>query len=584
MLIAISNFHGVVQAVDSALLPYNYAQTAENCDLRTGRLRPLSGLLTSQTWAAGTVGDIRSIYKEESVNKWLYWTAKTKVVKVQISDGNNRIAYTGDGYPKQTDNTLFPSTGNPDATDDYRRLGVKPPTIALTIHAAHGTGDSIVKYSVSYQYTLVCKWDDGTEEESKPVAATAVVDVEGGEYLSLSGFVKPTLTASGNNVTHFRVYRLVSGYTGASYQLVKMRPASSGATAVHDLPVADVPSDTTQVYDCDATPDDLNADLGGACKTGSWDYPPDNLSQIGQYQNGILAGLSGKNFCVSEPFIHYAWPSGSRIPVSYTPVAWGVYQNTAIIATTAFPCIVLGSDADTLSQSTLPYNQGCLSARGFVITDIGAMYPSPDGLVLVNENGVSVITKNVLTKKQWEDFPPTGFDHGDLVGFYYDNVYIGFWEGSTKGFVYNFAENTYYTTFTVTDVLYSGCIDPTDDTLYFLSKISTNYFSKAWEKGIALTGTFKSKKHIVPNISFSCARVIGNQSAAVSSTVKIYGDGAQIEKNEVAWTKTVQNTNIFKLPLDTEHETYEVEISGKAETDIVLMATDPAEIIQGVKL
>ena len=585
MLISINNFKGVNQAIDPTLLPYNFAQIAENCDLRTGRLKALKDLLTTKTWTAAAVGAIRSLYKEESADKWLYWTeSDISIVKAQVPDGNNRLAYTGDGYPKQTDNTLFPSTGKPDATDDYRRLGVKPPTVTLTINGPYGSGDGVTKYSVSYYYTYVVKWADGTEEESKPVAATAVVDIEGGEYLALSGFVKPVLATSGNNVTHFRVYRLESSYTGAEYQLVKMRPGSSGAGAVYDLPVADVPNNTTLVYDCDATPDDLNSNLSDVCPSENWDYPPDNLAQIGQYQNGILAGFSGKTFCVSESFIHYAWPASNKVPLSYDPVAWGTYRGMAIIATTAFPTIVTGADSTTLMQETLPYSQKCLSARGFVMTDIGALYPSPDGLVLINEDGLKVLTKNVLTKKQWDDLPPAGFDHGDLVSFYYDNIYIGFWAGSTKGFIYNFLDEPYYTTFTLTDTIYHGCIDPTTDTLYLLTNITTNYYAKAWEAGATyLMGEFKSKKHIVPNMAFTCARVIGNQSANPAITLKIYGDGSQIEKGGAAWTKTVTNTNIFTLPLDTEFELYEIDITTKAEIDKVLLATSADEIIQAMK-
>jgi hypothetical protein len=311
-VIVIKNFKGMIPAVSSKLLPDNCAQTAKNCDLRTGKLKALKNLETTKTWAALGI-NLRSLYKEESADKWLYWTENDiNVVKAQLADGNNRLFYTGDGYPKQTDNTLMPATGIPNATDDYRRLGVTPPSITLTTNGPYGTGDGETKYSVSYYYTYVVKWADGTEEESKPVAATAVVDVEGGEYLAVSGFVKPTLVASGNDVTHFRVYRLESGNAGAEYQLAKMRPGATGATAVYDLPVANVPLNTTKVYDCNATPDDLNSDLGEVCTTEGWAAPPDDLAQIGQYQNGILGGFSGKEFCVSEPFVHYAWPTVNR--------------------------------------------------------------------------------------------------------------------------------------------------------------------------------------------------------------------------------------------------------------------------------
>ena len=578
MLIIIKNPKGQIPAIDAALLPANFAQIAKNCDLRTGRLKPLKDLETTKTWAALGI-NLRSLYKEESADdKWLYWTENDiNVVKAQLADGDNRLFYSGDGYPKQTNDTLMPATGIPNATDDYRRLGVTPPSVTLTINGPYGTGDGVTKHSVSYYYTYVVKWADGTEEESKPVAATAVIDVEGGEYLAVSGFVKPTLVASGNDVTHFRVYRLASGDAGAEYHLAKMRPGSTGAAAIYDIPVADVPLNTTLVYDCDATPDDLNSDLGEVCLTELWVAPPDDLAQLGQYQNGILAGFSGKQFCVSEPFIYYAWPTGNRINLNYTPVAWGTYRGMAIIATTAFPSVITGADSSTLMQETLKYNQSCLSARGFIITDIGALYPSPDGLTLVNENGVKVLTAKVLTKEQWNDLPPAGKTHADLVSFYYDNIYIGFWQGTGQGFIFNFKDDPYITTFEVADTIYHGCVDPTDDTLYLLTYANPDHYAKAWESSATyLTLTFESKKFIVPSMAFTFAKIIGDQSVSVSVTLKVYGDESEVLE------KTIYNSDIFRLGLNSEYRAYEFEVSGKAEIDKVMISTSPEEIIEAI--
>ena len=582
MAIVIKNFKGTVPTISPKLLPENFAQIAKNCDLKTGKLKSLKSPAMEIQFEESS--DLRSVYKEEGINKWLYWTeSDISIVKAQLADGDNRLFYTGDGYPKQTDDTLFPSTGMPDSTADYRRLGVTPPSTTLTINGPYGTGDGETKYSVSYYYTYVVKWADGTEEESKPVAATAVIDVEGGEYLALSGFVKPTLVDSGNDVTHFRVYRLNSGDAGSEYQLVKMRPGSTGATAIYDIPVADVPESTTLVYDCDSTPDDLNNNLGEVCLTEKWAAPPDDLAQIGQYQNGILAGFSGKQFCVSEPFIHYAWKTANRITLNYTPVAWGAYRGMAIVATTAFPSIITGADSSTLMQETLNYNQGCLSARGFVITDIGALYPSPDGMVLVNANGVKVLTAKILTKEQWKDMPPEGFTHADLVSFYYDNVYIGFWKGTKRGFLFNFAEDPYLVTFEIDKTIYHACIDPIDDSLYLLTYAPTNYSMDKWEgSATLLTNTFKSKIFTTSPTTFSFGKIIGNQGAGTPITFKLFGNGSQIQHDGVDWSKSVQNTDIFRLPAGRRYETHEIEISGQAEVDMIILANSGREIAKVV--
>jgi hypothetical protein len=308
----------------------------------------------------------------------------------------------------------------------------------------------------------------------------------------------------------------------------------------------------------------------------------------------------------------------------------------AIIATTAFPSVITGADPSTLMQETLPYSQGCLSARGFVITDIGALYPSPDGLVLVSGNGVKVLTAKVLTKEQWTALSPAGKTHADLVSFYYDNIYIGFWQGTGHGFVFNFKDDPYITTFEVTDTIYHGCIDPTDDTLYLLTYDSPDYFAKAWESAelpdnlnliatgesvtieagaqlfiadeyiiegtgvltinssgllavctaaeafaaLHLTNTLKSKIFTTPPTNFAFAKIIGDQSAGVPVTFKLFGNGSQVQHGGGNWSKSVQSIDMFRLPSGQRYESHEIEISGQAEVDSVILATSSGEIAQ----
>jgi hypothetical protein len=582
-LIVIKDFKGTSPAISPKLLPDNFAQTAKNCDLRTGKLKALKDLETTKTWAA--LGAIqKTLYKDETADRWLYWTdSDIKVVKGQLADGDNRLFYTGDGYPKQTDDTLFPGSGKPANTGHYRRLGVVAPTTKLSAIFNGSAGST--KYTVAYYYTYVCKWDDGTEEESEPNTASDVFDVPEDCYASMQGFVQPNLGATGNNVTHFRVYRLTSSVARAEFQLVKIRPASKWAAAVYDIPIADLPLVTTPAWDCNesispAVPDDLNDDgLGEVCPTEGWDAAPADLAQLGQYTNGMIAGFSGSEFCVSEPFVHYAWPEGNRIAINYELVAWGTYRGMAIIATTAFPSIITGADSSTLLQEVLPYNQGCLSARGFIITDVGAIYPSPDGLVLTNETGATVLTRKVLTKEQWGDLPPAGKTHADLVSFYYDNYYIGFWQGSAHGFIFNFKDNPYLITFETNSTMYHGSIDPTNDTLYLLTYAGTTNYAKAWEGAATyLSNTFKSKIFTTPPANYAFAKIIGNQSAGTPVTFKLFGDESQLQHGGGDWSKTVQNVDIFRLPAGQKYETHEIEVSGSAEIDYIILGTSGEEM------
>lgn len=570
---------GVAPAIAPEKLPDNYAQVAENCSFRRGIIAAIAGLSSVGTYLGSTAW--RTLYRYGS--NWLYWTdADINVVRGQLAAGNNRLFYTGDGYPKQTDTDLMPSSGMPDSTADYRRLGVTPPTGALTINIV-GSGSGVTEDSVSYYYTYVCKWSDGTEEESAPSTATAVTDIEEDEYVYLTGFVIPSLAASGNNITHVRVYRLNSGSNSAEYQHIKCRPGSAGATEAWDIAVTHVNDITDPVYDCNSTPDGLTASLGDTSQVEDWDAPPDDLTGIVQYMNHVLAGFSGKNVCLSEPLVHYAWPEEYYNPVDYDIVSIGVFNQSLIVTTGTIPYRMTGTDPASIYTQPLPYEQPCLSKRGTVSTNIGVIYPSPDGLFLINDDGGQLLTKKVLTKEAWTDLPPDGFDHGDLISFYYDSVYYGFWAGSDQGFMFNFTDDLYLITFNMGDLIYHGCKDPETDALYLLTAVGSTHYAKQWEAGSDLTYAFKSKRWETPPVCFSYAMVIGEQSVTDPITFKIYGDEAQVERAGVPWSKSVQNQDIFRLPSGEEYRTHEIEISGTKDCRAIMIATSAEEIEEVIK-
>lgn len=568
---------GMVPAIEARALPDNYAQNAVNCDLRDGTILALLGLdagtsLSTTAW--------RSLFKYG--NNWLYWTdADIKVIRGQVAAGNNRLFYTGDGYPKQTDTVLMASSGTPSDTSQYRRLGVTPPAAALTINFV-GTGTGTVEDTVSYYYTYVVKWSDGTEEESAPSPATAVTDIEEDEYVYLTGFVVPVLATSGNNVTHVRVYRLNSGSATAEYQLVKVRPATAAGTEAWDTAVASIPLITSPLYDCNATPDGLTTSLGDVSQVEDWDAPPDALAGITQYANGILAGFSGKNVCFSEPLVPSAWPSEHYSPVDYAVVAIGVHNQALIVLTGTFPYRMTGSDPSAIFTQKLEIEQPCLSERGTVSTDFGVIFPSPDGLYLISETGHELLTKDILTKAQWTALAPTGFTHANLISFFYDNVYYGFWAGTDEGFYFDFKEK-YIVKLDMGDLIYHGCKDAGTDSLYLLTKVSTTYYAKKWAGGSALTWSYTSKNWETPPVNFGFAMILGDQSVSSQITIIPYGDGSQVQKGGVNWYKQPTSQALFRMPKGKEYRTHKYTLGGTVKCRGFIVATSVEEIEEVMK-
>ena len=531
MRIHIANPKGRTPKVHKKRLPDNIAQTAKNCDLREGTLKALKTLKTDTTFSAP--GALRSLYKFDA--KWVYWTeSDINAVRLQLAASGDRVMYTGDGYPKQFDNTLMAATGKPDGTDDYRRVGITAPTAALTLNL-NGSSSGVVKYTVAYVYTYVVKWADGTEEESPPSPSTAATDIDGAEYVSLQNFVIPSLASTGNNITHVRVYRKASSTTGADYRLVKSRGTSATETTDfwYDIPIAKVPNSSTYIYDTNGTATDLwDNSADDLIETTDWARPVDTLAGLVQYQNGILAGFAGRYVYTSEPFVHYAWPTNNRVQVDYDIVALGMYNLSLIVTTTGYPYVVSGADSSDLSSYILPYPQKNLSARGTVSTKYGVVYPCPDGLFLINDEGGTVVTEGVITKTQWEALGTLT----TLMGFFYDEKYIGVFAGTGNGFVFNFKENYWIKDFTLNKTVYHGVIDEGYDDLILLTNIGGNdYYADEFERSSSyLTFDWKSKEFETPPVSMSACRIKGSQSTTSPLILIPYGDGTQLQRKHVA--------------------------------------------------
>jgi len=62
------------------------------------------------------------------------------------------------------------------------------------------------------------------------------------------------------------------------------------------------------------------------------------------------------------------------------------------------------------------------------------MYASPDGIVMANDSGLSLITEQSLTRDQWQEYTPSS-----IVAFQWEGHYIAFYTNSSesKGFIFD---------------------------------------------------------------------------------------------------------------------------------------------------
>lgn len=538
MRLAFSAFQGEIPLLDPRLLPERNAQTARNVDLRRGTLRPAADVAAVSSIT--TVASPTTLYRYPNGNGgagwWFTWAEDVEVVKSPLADDAwNRVYWTGDGIPKMGGIDLLTSGAEPYPSASYD-LGVPAPATAPSVSAPGGRVSESNYPDTALETAYVVTLISGYGEESAPSDPSGTIirwDMVSGA--PAGGEVEVSLPAipSGNHdIVTKRIYRVESG---GVYQFV-----------------ADVSAATSSYTDSVAS-----EALGVALPSEGWDMPDPSLAGLTAMPGGFLAGFFGNTLAFSEAYRPHAWPVGYQLAFPDDIVAIVSTGSGLVVATTGQPHLVTGSSPVAMAPLELDARQPCLSARSLVDMGDYALYASPDGLVAVGGREAQVVTRNVLTRDQWQALGPE-----TIHAYRYDGAYLAF-TGST---CFRFTPGEGFAFFDVTAD--GGYYDIADDTLYLIQGTGL----VAWDQGADLTYTWRSRVSEAPPgaASFNCAKVI---AYSYPVTFRLYADGALLVEHSVTspW--------LFRLPAAGLARDWEVELEGTAEVASVQVASSPSELV-----
>lgn len=401
--INVIQFAGERPKIAPHLLPNENATKALNCDLEVGTLRPYLGVKdTADTIAA----NVKTFYRYQGLH-WLYWD---KVVDVVLSpvpeDPWGRVYYTGDGYPKFTNNQIIQGDGTPisyklgiPASKDKINAVVNPPS---PLPDKDDLSDDETRF---YVFTYVSS--DGAEGAPSPLSNQ--IDIK---YPNSS--VTLTLPAAGtqaSNITKRRVYRSATG--GGVAAFFKVVDLDLSATTYTDrLGVSD---------------------LDDQLESSGYEMPNADLRHLTLMANGILAGGYKNNVCFSEPYLPHAWNPAYQLTTEHEIVAMAAVGSTLVVGTKGYPWMFQGVSPDAMSGRKLPSMQACVSKRSMKNIDNMIIYAAPSGLVAFDGSDVRLVTENIITKEQWQQLEPE-----TIEAHYYDGNYVAFYGPSlSKAFIFN---------------------------------------------------------------------------------------------------------------------------------------------------
>lgn len=351
------------------------------------------------------------------------------------------------------------------------------------------------------------------------------------EQVDLS--VLPGAPAGDYSVSKLRIYRTAVGLGGeAEFQYV-------GENNIGTLTF----SDTVDV-----------ADLGEVLPSEGWIEPPTTMTGIIATNDGVVIGFYKNQIYPSEPFQVHAYPIKYRKTLHRNVVGLatvGIYGIA--ILTDGEPYVMAGRHPDDYSLERIEMIEPCLSKRGIVDMGFAAIYPSPNGLAAVGPGRLEVVTRALMTSREWADFYPS-----TIVAARYADSYVGFYDngaGITGGFVYDTKEGE----FTKLALTVSGAwTDPKTGHLYLA--IGGNIQKFDADSTAPLTYTWRSKLFTadVPKV-MSVARV---RASAYPVTFSLYAqvDGAMTKVHQ----QTVTNERPFRLTSTAQYRSnrFEFEVTG----------------------
>ena len=495
-----NRFSGIAPGVSPRLLAEQFGQIAENVDLESGRLVAIKEDVEVYTLQNA---QRRSIYYYRDAF-WLEWDEEdVSVVPGPIpADTQERLYFTGDDYPR-VGTALSLVSGDSGYPVNAYRLGVPAPSGAPGTAKSGTPDETATPNDVSYVYTFVT----ALGEEGPPSNPSALIELTDTETVDLS---LPTSHQPSGNY-HFgsgalkRIYRSNTGSTNTQFQFVGEVPYS--ATTF---------TDTTKA-----------ANLGEVLPSDTWIGPPDDdtslypdgpLQGLIPLSQGVMAGFTGKRFCLSEPFLPHAWPITYRITTEDNIVAIASTANGVAALTDGQPYFITGTDPSAMTAIRIDLAQACVNKRSVVDMGDYVLYAGPDGLCAVQSASGRVVTAGLISVEQWN----TMFSPTTLRAFRHEGTYVAF--HASGGWVYDpRGQENALTTLSLDAEVRGAYRNPKDGELYIIvgDKIKKYRGGSESKKAIFKSKTFTTTQPL----SMGWVSVHANAYPVV---VKVYADGTLI--------------------------------------------------------
>jgi hypothetical protein len=338
-------------------------------------------------------------------------------------------------------------------------------------------GDPTLLETRGWVYTYLNSYG----QEGPPSPVSNLVDMYDGDTATLSA-----LSDSGVDILYdivaLNIYRLNQSLSGSQYQFVD-QISSSSTTYTDSL---------------------LNTQLAEILASTEWDGPPAGISGLIALPNGVVAGFVDNLLCLSVKNYPHAWPVSYQKATDRDIVGLGNAGTTIIVLTEGNPYGVVCNDPSTTVMEKLEGGLSCVSKVSIVqVPTIGIVaYASPEGIMVIGNDGAKLATAGIFTKEEWNDI----YNPSTINAFYWQGKYIGFFTNGSQlaGFMFDISTGEwvdldFYAT--------AGYHDPVDGSLFLVINGVIVSFSSSDD---LRTLNWLSKRFLTLPVNLSWIKIIGS--------------------------------------------------------------------------
>lgn len=494
MKIVASQFQGMRPIVQPMNLSDGQASDCMDCFLHSTGVDPLK---SGKTISTG-FHNVKALYRIDT--SFVLLQERVSVVRSPvIEDKYDRLYFTRD---EDKDGGVYVTNHDSFKQDKIKGKplsGLKPPEHApkATLLKDNAVSNETIepdKYT-SFRVTYVTEWG----EESAPSLASELFSyIDKDNYgVRLSHIpISPHATVSKR-----RIYMAVDGE-----YFLRAEIGNTGTT-----------------YDLYPLNDDAIQDV---LITENFDPPPEGLRGLVGLPNGSMAAFKNEGddktgtgmIVFSEPYQPHAYPVGYRHKSQYPVIALAVVPEGVLVLTTGKPMLISGTSPDTMYAQVIESSESCLSPESVLVQSGTAFWASPDGIAAFGGGAVSVISRNVWSREQWQALKPKRM----LFAFYENHLLI---YADHQAFLYSLGRND------LTRLSQSGVsctyYDVMDDQLYVVRGDNL----EAFNQGDVLEAVWQSKEYVIAGASpFNSLRIEADDYPV---TFRLFTEAGEVQSKTI---------------------------------------------------